>query len=155
MSNISTAYDAIRTKIGTTLSTHTELSNPYFVDKDSDLTFVKAWALAFGDGTNTNRQISCHLTIQRDFIFVVTRKIFKTTHANSIDLRIAVEKNLFEDQFLVIKELEKDPAVNAASSGIAKIAYVQDGGLEFVRSDRTDLIMIQTIMSLEYFENIN
>lgn len=154
MSNISTAYDTIRTTIAGILPDHVELSNPYFIDRDADLNFTKAWALGFGDGNNSNRQISCHLTIQRDFIFVVTRKIFKTSH-RAIDIRIDVEKALFEDQFLVIKELEKNPAINASSSGIAKIEFVQDGGLEFVRSDRTDLIMIQTIMSLEYFEDLN
>ena len=153
MSNISTAYDAIRSAIGTILPDHTELSNPYFVERESDLNFNKAWGLAFGDATNSNRNISCRLSVQRDFIFVITRKIFKTSH-RAIDTRIAEEKLLFEDQFLVIQALEKSPVINASSSGIAKIAYVQDGGLEFVRSDQTNLIMIQTIMNLEYFEDL-
>ena len=152
MSNISTAYDAIRTMIGTTLSTHTELSNPYFVDKDSDLNFTTAWTLGFGAGTNTKRNLNCKLSVQQDLVFVVTRKIFKTTH-RTIDVRIETEKSLFEDWTLVISEIESNPTLG--SSSISKLEWVQHNGIEFIRSDRTDLIMIQTIISLDYFENLN
>lgn len=152
MSNISTAYTAIRTVMAATLTQHTELANPYFISKEADLIFTKGWAVGLGPGFNTNRNVGCQLSIQRDFVITVTRKLFNTDR--DISGRVTVEENLCEDHYLIIKALEQSPVLNASTSGIAKILYVQDGGLEFIRTDRLDLIMFQLITSVEYFEII-
>ncbi len=150
MSKISVAYDAIRAAIPAVLpSDYVELANPYFIEKDADLNFKEAWGLAFSSGFNTKRTTGDCKTISRDFVFTITRKFYITQRA--IEVRIAEEKQIFEDQTLVINELEKNPDLDSA--GITKILYVQDGGLEFLRGgSSTNIVMIQTIMNMEYFE---
>lgn len=152
MSNISTAYDAIASAISTALPNHNELSNPYFPDADTDLKYDKAWGLAFSDGLNTELQISRRASIDRDFIVVITRKLRGLK--NDLTTRKTTEKNLFEDQYEVIKALELDPDLQS-SGAISKISYVNDLGLEFIRTERTDLLMIKSTMNMKYFEDLS
>ena len=149
--NISSAYDAIESTISTALPTHNELSNPYVPDESNDLMYDAAWGLAFNDGLNLKLLVGCQASISRDFLVVLTRKWQITKR--DLSKRKEVEKQLFEDQYSVIKELELSPTLQASSS-ITKVEFESDGGLEFVRTGRTDLIMIRTVFNLTYLEDL-
>lgn len=156
MSNISTAYDDILSVIEGILPNHQQLINPYLPDLNDDLTFEKAWGFAFAEGVNTNLQLACRLSIDRTFRFTLTRKIFAGQLQRGVDavtVRRNAEKQLFEDHYLVIKELEQNPTITD-SQVITKLVYQGDAGLEFVRTEMTNLIILNSTFVLTYFEEI-
>lgn len=150
MSNVSSIYDRLRTVMSTALPTHIELANPYVIDADADLNFEKGYAIGFADAINSNRFVGCKMSVTRDFVITITRQLFTTDR--DIESRITTEKDLLEDHFTVIKEFENNP--NLEDSSIVKAIFVQDGGLEFIRVERTDLLMIQSVFNIEYFEDL-
>lgn len=159
MSAISLAYDALNTLIGTTLpaaSGWAELINPYVPESNDELTYEKAWGLAFGAGNNSNRVIGCEMSIQRSFTVTLCRKTFAGVLNRGPEQLIArktAEKALFEDLKLIVNELEKNVTVNN-STPIIKTVYVADSGLEFIRDDSHNLLMIRAEFQTEYFEKL-
>jgi hypothetical protein len=157
MSNISTAYDEIAALLSSTLPTHKEMINPYLPELNDDITYDKSFGLAFGEGINTNLQLACRMSIDRNMRVILTRKIFSGNLMRGTDaltVRKNAEKNLFEDQFLVIKAMEESPTITD-SGVITKCVFQSDSGLEFARIDRIDLIMITSTFVLSYFEQLN
>lgn len=159
MSAISQAYDAISTLLTTTLPAASgwyELINPYVPEENDDLTYEKAWGLAFGVGNNTKRVIGCEMSIQRVFTVTLCRKTFAGTlnrKPEQLTARKTAEKALFEDLKLVVNELEKNVTVNN-SVPIIKTVYLADSGLEFIRNDSHNLLMIRAEFQTEYFESL-
>jgi len=147
MSKISTVYDEIRALIPANLSGYTELNNPYTITDEADLNFDKGYAVGLGAGTNTNRLLSCAMSISRDFVLTLTKRMFLTNR--DITNRIIAEKALFEDQITLVKKFEL-----ATSSAISKIEYVSDNGLEFLEADRFGILVLQFVVRVEYFETI-
>jgi len=157
MSNISTAYDEIRDLLIATLPNHKELINPYVVELNDEITLTKAFGLAFGEGLNTELQLACRLSISRNMRIILTKKIFAGNLMRSADgskVRRDTEKELFEDQYLVIKALEESPTITD-SGVITDCKFTSDNGLEFVRIDKIDHIMLTSTFELKYFENLN
>lgn len=156
MSKISECYEELRTLVGTVFPNHVELVNPYQIELNDDITFEKAYGIAFAEGFNTNREIGCSLTIQRNFIFTLTRKIFAgpMRTAEALSERREKEKQLFEDQFDIIKKFEQDTFVNNYVN-IALVRYESDSGIEFIRAGQFDLVMLRSIFVLEYFQEVN
>jgi len=157
MSAISQAYDAIETVVTTALpsaSGWAQLINPYVPEANDDLTYEKAWGIAFGPGQNTNRQVGCDVSIQRSFTVTLCRKTYAGTlnrAPEQLSARKTAEKALFEDLKIIINDLEKSPTTNS-SNPIIKTSYVTDSGLEFVRGDSQNLLMIRAEFQTEYFE---
>jgi hypothetical protein len=156
MSNITTAYDDITAVITTILPNHNELINPYVIELNDDLTFDKAWGLAIADGENTNLQLGCRLSVDRNFRFTLTRKIFAgqlQRNLSAVTARRDTEKQLFEDQYLVLKELETNPTITD-STVITKLVWSNDNGLELLRTEKSDIIFLTTVLKLTYLEEL-
>lgn len=154
MSQFSSAYDALMSLVQTTLPNHKELINPYTPEINDELTYDAAWGLAIAEAQNTNRVVGCEMSIERSVMVTVSRKIMAGTlnrNAETIAARRTTEKNLFEDLELVIEAFEKSPTVNN-SNPIVKTVYEGDSGLEFVRTERHDLIMVRAVFKMEYFK---
>lgn len=155
MSKVSDIYDLLLTQCSTIYPSHVKLINPYIPELNDDVQFEKAWGLVVSNGTNTNRFVDCKLSIERDFILTLTRKIFSGNirSGTAVDEREDKEKLLLEDQFLFIQAIENNATINGDDS-IGKIIFQNDAGLEFVKVGRVDLIMIRSVLSVEYFENL-
>lgn len=156
MSAISSAYDNLLTVVQAALPTHKELINPYAPELNDDLTYEAAWGVAFADGINTNRVVGCEISIQRSMLVTLCRKIKAGTlnrTTETITTRRTAEKNLFEDLYQVINDFENSPTVNN-SNPIIKTVYEADSGLEFIRTERHDLIMVRASFRIEYFETL-
>ena len=156
MSNISQAYDDIISVIESVLPNHKALINPYRPELNDDLTFEKGWGLTFGSGINTNLQLGCRLSIDRTFGLVLTRKVFAgqlQRSINAVTVSRDTEKSLLEDHCLVLKEFETNPTITD-SQVITKLVYQGDAGLEFVRTERTDLLILTSQLTLTYFEEL-
>ena len=154
MSAISTAYDNLYAVVASQFPTHCELINPYFPEFNDDLTFEGAWGIALNEGLNTNRVVGCNMSMQRSFIVTLTRRIFAGTlnrTTGTIDARRTTEKQLLEDQIALIKEFETNVTTSGGNPIIATI-FESDGGLEFISTERSDLIMLKSIFRIEYFE---
>ncbi len=155
MSNISTAYDAIKTRMETLFpvgSGYIQLVNPYDVDENTDSALKLGWGISFGSGTNTKRELSCRLSVARTIDITFTRARFRSEF--NVAQQETNEKLLFEDQYLLIKDLEKEPAINNAVSGITVFTFESDGGVESVTGESDAYIKLVSSFNLEYFENL-
>lgn len=156
MSNISQAYDDITAVITSVFPNHNELINPYVLELNDDLTFDKAWGLAIGEGENSNLQLGCRLSVDRNFRLTLTRKIFAgqlQRNVEAIAARRATEKQLFEDQYLILKEFETNPTITD-SSVITKFVWQSDNGLELLKTEKSDIIFLTTVLKLTYLEEL-
>lgn len=155
MSNISTAFDAIKDLMEATFTDvagYYQLSNPYDIEENTIAALEKGWGVGLGPAVNTNRELSCRLSLQRAISITLTRR----RYANELDTesKETAEKDLLEDHHTLIKELEKYPQINNSTSGIARFRYTGDGGIESTIVDNDAFIKITTSFDLEYFENL-
>lgn len=159
MSAISTAYDALVAQIVSLFPNHIELVNPYIPEANDDLTSDAAFGVGFTEGENTQREFGCNYTVRRNFIVTLTRKIYRGDQnrtATSITERRDTEKQIFEDLHLLIKAVETNVVLNAqGANDIAWCLYRADSGLEFLRVENVNLIMVRAIFEIEYFERLN
>lgn len=151
MSNISDAFDAIKTLVETTLPDHKQLTNPYDIGENTTDSLLQGWGLALNAGLNTQRELSCRLSLQR----TISIPIARARHGSSLDTlkKETNEKLLLEDQFLIVKALEKDPTVNDNAT-ITRFVFTGDGGIETVYADSDAYIVLISNFELEYFENL-
>ena len=154
-SNITTAFDAIKTKMNTTFplgSGYYQITNPYLLSDNTESSKAKGWGIAVKSGLNTRKQISCYLTMSRNIDIVLVRM------SNGSDLLTSnkelATKALLEDQFTLIQSLEQEPTLNNATSNIIKFEYDSDTGIEFIESGMESFFVINTTFSLEYFETL-
>jgi|GEM_PF-5438258 len=153
MTRITTIYDALHAHCVTTFPNHTELVNPYFPELNDDITFSSAWGLTILPMENGLEYLDCYTSLVRTFNLSLTKKIYSgpIRSGASIQHRKLKEKELLEEQFLFIKSIESNVTLDG-NSEINKILIQSDSGLEFLRSERVDLILINTIFSVQYFE---
>ena len=142
-----TVYDSLRTVITTVLTTHRELNNPYILTEDADIMYDKAWTLAIGGAQNTQRSQCPYLTIGRDFNLILAQK-YSAPHRD-ITSRLTAEKAILNYQLDALKALE-----NYTSVDILKISYQNDNGIEFLGGDRIGYLVLQTLINVEYLEQI-
>ena len=151
MSAISTIYDSIVSLLGTTYSTgYFKLKNPYEVEENDNKSLNKGYGFRINTGDNSNRQLSCHLSMRRDVTFINTIVNRGTERDDTI--RETAEKTLLEDQYKLIEALENDPTINDLC---AKMVYVSDNGIEQIYGENNNYLMIETTYEIEYIENLS
>lgn len=149
MSAISNIYDAIKTRVATIYPTKRELSDSLFIDNNDELSLNDGYAIHFGTGVNTNRQLGCQYSLQRVITITLTRLI-KGTHKD-IDKIETIEKLILEDHILLVKDFTENENIGAV---VVKRDYVTDGGIERVFTDKKNFIMMETTFQIEYFEDL-
>lgn len=152
MSIISSAYDAILSRIETVLDTTAQgwfrLPNPYKPEENSERFLDKGYGIALGSGANTNRVVNCKFSIERNFTIVLTRKFFALEADPAA--KAVTEKQLFEDQYALINDFEQDISINGSTM---YTRYVSDGGIEYVSGEKDNYLMIRTEFAVEYLES--
>ena len=149
MSKISTIIDTFRTRLSTVLPDHKELPYNRQIEMNSNLYLDKGYAFSTSTKSHTNRSLSCRISQNMTAIITVTRLVF--AHDRDIEKRVLVEKTLYEDQFLLINDLQKDADLSSSASNVS---YVSDNGIEDVFSNETHFLMIQSTFDFEYFDNL-
>jgi hypothetical protein len=152
MSTLSTAYDAIITKIESVLTSHERITNPYSLEQNSEKELTLGYGFAIGPALNSKREIGCNrYFVRRDMIISVTRKQFK----KQLDVsgRSSVEKSLVEDFMSLVNSFEGFR--NLGSVDVVNFEYQNDGGVEFVFGEKDNYVAIRGIFNLEYYELIN
>lgn len=146
---ITQAYDAIVTRMGTLLPNHTRLSNPYQLDQNTEPALKQGWGLKVESGSNTNRHVNCQLSIERTLTIAITRKYY-AMELNAAS-KATTEKDLLEDQFIVVKDFEKNSALEGI---VARAIYTSDTGILFVFNEEKPFYKIETTFTIEYFESL-
>lgn len=149
MSNFSLLYDAIVDRIEAVLPSHTRLPNPYKVNENTELYLRQGFGVALGAATNTNRELSCRISVGRDFSVVLTRKFYSIE--SGVSNKESVEKQLIEDQILLIRDFCDNSALPGA---LGIVSYSSDGGIEYVFNEKDNFLVLNTTFTVEYFETI-
>lgn len=151
MSDITTVYDALITRLGTTLSSHVRLSNATAVEENNEQFLKLGWGLAIGEGSNANRYLCDILTIRRNFVLVITRKFY----AREFDAvsKATTEKDLYEDQFLVLQDLANNNILTTPT-GEHNVNFIGDNGTEAVHGDKDLFLVLRTNLEVEYHQQI-
>lgn len=153
MSKASDVYDAIYTVVSglfTSVSGYRELSDPVLIDNNDEMSLAKGYSVYFGVASNTNRQLDCKYSIQRDVMITLTRAV-RGTHKDVAAMK-TIDKALLEDQHLLIKNFEQNYNIGTVT---ARRDFVTDGGIERVLGENKMFTMIQTVFQIEYFEDLN
>lgn len=155
MSNITTAFDIIKAKMITLFpeaSGYIQLTNPYDIDENTVAALEQGWGVAFGEGTNLNLSVSCNLSVRRTINITLTRRRFALElHTENKE---AAEKSILEDQYILIKAIETEPALDSSISGIAGMTFSSDNGIESVLAEGDSYIKLTSVFDLKYFENL-
>lgn len=153
MSNFSTLYDNMKTNIGTVLSAHTWLSEAQVIGENNEQSLRKGYAIQIGSGVQGDLHIGCDVSIVREITITITREHF-ALELNR-DQKYTVEQALLDDQLLVIKEIEKDPAQSyGISAQVANLKFLGDSGIERIFEDKKNFLMIRSVFSLTYLESL-
>jgi len=152
MSTISSAFDLLKTAVTTALPNHTLLVNPYSVEENPDVYLNQGVGIGFGTGLNTNREICPKLYVRRAFFIVITRNYF-ATDLNRSD-KESTEKQLFEDELLVLQELLAD-VLATLDQAVAKTKFLGDNGIETVFGEKDNFLKVIMQFEFEYYETIN
>lgn len=102
-----------------------------------------------GPGTNTKEFLGCQLSIDRRFDVIHTRRYIALE--SDAGTKASVEKDLFEDQFLLFDNLESDITLSGVS---VNVQFESDGGLEFVQAGNDKFIMIRSQLTVKYYEDL-
>lgn len=148
MSKITSIFDAMVTRVSGVLTDHARLTDPYNIEQNTDLTLEKAFGVAVLDGVNTERNLSCQLSVQRTVQVSIARRY--SAHELDIISKDDTVKALLEDHFLVVDAFEEEPTLGSL---VAKGAYSSDSGIIFIR-DNEPFLAIQTNFLMEYFEDL-
>lgn len=149
MSTISTIYDNFKTILSTIYPTKRELTNPFSIEKNADQLLTNGYGLQVGNATNTNREVCNKLSVARDFTITITKQV-EGINKDTASLDSA-EKALLEDHLLIISECQKNAQLNSICS---KVNYTSDTGIVEIITDQKKFLMIQILISVEYFETI-
>lgn len=152
MSKITQIYDDLIDRMIALYPERSRLPNPYKPEENSELLVKKGWGLCLDAGVNTNRQVNCSLTIERNIRVVLTQK----SYAREMDTqaKASAEKELMEAQFLVIQDFERNPTTTP-DLYVAKFVYLSDSGIQFVFTEKDNFLLLDTTFTLEYFEEVN
>lgn len=151
MSSISNIYDALETEITSTLASHTELLNPYNPVDDSNLNLTAAYGIVVADGGNSRFEQNTGGAEQRQRTFEVILSRRKFATKSDTAERKSTEKQLLEDWTLLCDAIAQNRTLNGEC---IFCDYQNDGGIEFLRSNRVDILIIRTVFSVEYEEEV-
>lgn len=148
MSVISSVYDAVDSTLSTLLSaTHKELVNPYFPEMNETLALNRGYSFRVSNGQNTNRQLSCNLSLRREIVII--NSIVTRGTDRDVAIRKVSEKQLLEDQYTIINQVEKEPTIQEL---VSKLEFSIDRGIDFIFNDKFNYLYIESIFTVEYFD---
>lgn len=149
MSKISEIYVALESAIESIIPDYKKIPNPYDASGTANVILRQGYGISAGPALNTERLLGCEMSIARDFGVVLTKQIAKTDH--DADGRTSQEKALFEDQYSLIKYIEKNPSLSGTA---AKIGFVGDNGIEILDLESGRYFVLASQFNVEYFENL-
>ena len=149
MSEVSTVYDALITRIEAVLTGHFRLSNPYKLEENPSTFLRIGYGVGIGSGTNTRRPMAGCISIERSFPVSITRR-YAALETNA-SAKATTEKQLMEDMFLLIKDFHENTSL---TNGNRVVRFDSDNGINYVETETDRFMYVTGIISIEYFENL-
>jgi len=152
MSKATDVFDALVARVAAVLPDHKRIPNPYIIEQNSERILNKGQGVTFGPGENTFRRLTNQLSVARDFSVIITRKSIKKetdSSGRAEDIQL-----LFEDQKLVIDDVEKNTTLLDSTLSVAKSDYLSDNGLEFIYGEKDNFIKVESVIRVEYIEDL-
>jgi len=154
---ISAIYDDLHEVIQDLLPEHKELINPYVPEDSDNLHLEKGWGITILEGSNGRREIP-KLTMNRNFELLLTRKIFGADKRSesAMNKRKTGEKELFEDQIVIAKHMQSNTYLKSVGfTNASRVMYESDDGLNFLRNGDTGILILRSIIAVEYDEALD
>lgn len=148
MSAVTDIYDAIVTKITSAVSDYKRIPNPYDVEANTFLHLRNGFGIEIGPGFNTERFVSCISTWQRTYNIILVKQVLTTQ--NNTPIRVAIEKDILDDQNTLFKAFEIDPTLGGK---VIKTVVQSDSGIAFLAFDNAKFLSMQILIDVEYQEN--
>jgi hypothetical protein len=152
MSKITTLYDTFIGRVEAVLPNHLRLSDPYLFEKNTDSEKRQGYGVRISSGEHTGNNVSCDIILRQEFTLVLTR--ISQGRELAAAKKVEAEKQLLEDLFLVIKDIEGDSDMSMPTVVVSG-AYVSHNGIEFITGQRDDLLKIEASFSFRYREDFN
>ena len=149
MSDISTVYDAIVTRMGTLLPNHKRITDPYDIEKNNEQFLNQGWGLALGPSFNGELFLSQKLTYQRNFVITITRKAYSREF--DVESKATTEKLLMEDIFTVTSDFTVNSTLSTATN---HVTYLGDSGIQKIFTDKDQYLMTQIEIQSTIIEHI-
>lgn len=150
MTKIADIYDAIITKVEATLSGYSRIPNPYELDENTAIILRKAYGLAIGSGTNTERYVGCFVTWQRDYTLGLVCQVVNTE--NDAVGRAMVEKDIIDAHRLLLLAFEQDSTL----AGVCiKAVITDDTGVQYLTGENGKFLAVELAISVEYQEPVS
>lgn len=149
MSTITAAYDYMVGVAQSLLPDHKRLPDPYNLVNNSDRHLEKGWGFTIERGRSNRHTDQGSVGVDRDIIFKITRQFISL--ASDAEKRATTEKQILEDQMLILKRLESDFTLGGL---ILNTDYDSDTGVEYVIIKDSPYLKIETTISLQYVENL-
>lgn len=151
MSNVSTAYDALKARLATLLpsvSGYSQLTNPYDVVDNNAQFLRKGWGLAVGPAQNTNRNLCGTISVERQFRVVLTEALEALEFG--IDDKHDTVKSLLESAQIVIEDFERTYKLD---SDQFNCLWQSDSGINSVEGDDFTFLTLELTFNVEIFDN--
>lgn len=147
MTKIADIYDEIINKISTELPAFQRVPNPYSLDENTAILLRKAYGLAIGAGTNTERYVGCIATWERSYtIGLVTQVI--TTENDTLG-RASVEKDIVDAHGALLLAFEADSTL---SGKCIKAVIADDSGINYIQGAQSKYLALEITLRVEYQE---
>ena len=150
MSVASIAYDRLTERMAAMFSPedgYTRLGNPYDLSKNPSIALDKAWGLAIGSTSNSNRILCDFVTLKRNYAVILTRSLDATEHDD--DQRDDAVKELLEDARNIVVDFERRVRLETTS---LNCTFQSDNGLEFVDVNDSSIVVIKLQFEVESFD---
>lgn len=150
MSTISDAYDEIRADLKILFPNKFQLTNAVNIEDNTAAALRDGFGIRIAGATNTERQLACKLSQERDIVIILTERTF--TKELDIDKKFDAMKSIVEQQLVVIKKYEKEPTL--VNGDVPIFRYSSDQGVENVSGEEETFFKIESIFKMEIFENL-
>lgn len=147
--SITTAYNTLQARVAALLPNHQRLGNPYEIEENPAPFLKQGYGIGLGPANNTERQISCQGSAQRDLLVTITRKFYARDTDRAT--KATVELELLEDLQLIMDDAEKN---FQAPTSTAIYRYATDNGIESVYADEDHYLMVQAVVSAEILKTL-
>jgi hypothetical protein len=127
MTKATDIFDALVTKVSTTLPTYTQLPESYVIEENPEQFMNKGFAVAFQSETNDEYHATNLLNLDREFSVILVNKIAATI--NNRTLKSTLEKALVDDGYALVKACYNDLTLGQVAT---VVSYVGSTGIEYV-----------------------
>ena len=155
MSNISTLYDGLISRLEAIYPSHVRLSNPYAVEDNDDQDLLLGFGVQVIDAIDSKRNLSCKMSMAQNFIVVLTRVADHLE--NDRPSWADEEKELLEDRFLFINDTHDNTDMGiVGDAGLLQYTFISSPGIDFVFGvdEATNFMKMELLVLVEYNEDL-